>query len=73
MGEKKRTLGKASKLERKKYHEEQKLEFKHVKEKVTERMKGRTPFEEGKTLFLPSISKETNSVPRRGKNRVMLF
>ncbi len=60
MGEKERTLGKA----RKKDHEEQKLEFKHVKEKATERMKGIKPFEEGKTMFLPSISKEMNSVPR---------
>lgn len=53
-GGKERTLGKARK-------KEQKLEFKHVKEKVTEGMKGRKTFEEGKTLFLPSISKEMNS------------
>ncbi len=59
-GENERTLGKA----RKKDHEEQKMEFKHVKEKATERMKGIKPFEEGKTMFLPSISKEMNSVPR---------
>ncbi len=53
---------------RKKDHEEQKLEFKHVKEKVTEGMKGRKTFEEGKTLFLPSISKRwTHSAKMREK------